>query len=117
MQIESASLFNSWGNVGSTVFYAITYILFVDVIFSNINQFAGYSRNDVLMLMILTQSNFFIMHMWSSPNINTLIENVRNGRFDLILAKPIPSIFYSSIREIRLMSFYVMEFHHLLRLR
>lgn len=55
--------------------------------------------------MILTQSNFFIMHMCSSPNMNSLIENIRNGRFDLILVKPIPSPFYSSIREIILMNF------------
>lgn len=103
-QNETSSVANSWGNILSTTMYTLTYILFINILYTNVKTFAGYTKDETLFMILIAQLNVFLNAMWSHDNIDNLIDDVRVGNLDLILCKPIPSLFYLTLRDISIVS-------------
>ena len=103
-QISTAYFGDSWGNVLSTIFYTVTLLIFLSVIFANVKTMAGYSRNQMLFLLLVNQINFYLIYAWSYNNVTKMVEDVNRGAFDMLLVKPIPALFYTSTRTIGTMS-------------
>jgi ABC-2 type transport system permease protein len=103
---ETAYFGNNWASVLSTVLYTATYLLFVNVIFSNVQLLAGYNKNEMLFLTLMGQLNYYTLATISLPNADKMIEDVNRGNLDLILVRPVPSLFYVSLRDINLLGFF-----------
>lgn len=101
---ETAFVFNNWGNMVSTTIYTLTFILFFEVIYANIDRFAGYTKNEMLFFVFVTQISFYILTGICALNVTQLIADVNAGSFDLVLVKPLPSLFYTMTRKLRIFS-------------
>jgi len=97
--IETAYPAENWANILSTFFYTASYILFLNVIFGNVNSLAGYSYNDMLFFTFVSQLSFYTLFNWSYDNVDALIESIHKGEMDLILTKPLPTLFYIMTRK------------------
>jgi len=93
-QIQTAYYGENWFSLGSTLFYTLTLYLFITIIYSNVKQVAGYTRDEMLFLLLLTQIGYYSDWIWSSNNISKLMDSVYAGELDIILTKPIPSLFF-----------------------
>jgi len=103
-KIQTAYFFENWASIGSTVFYTLTMLLFIKIIYANVNVFAGYNESEMLFLVLFGQLNFYTDWLWSTNNINALIGSVRSGYLDMILIKPIPSLFVVTFRDISIVN-------------
>jgi ABC-2 type transport system permease protein len=103
-QSETAYFGDAWGNVLSTTIYTLTYIMFVSIIYSNVKLLAGYNRDEMLFLLFLSQIGFYLMSSLSFANVKNMIIAVNRGSFDLLLVKPLPALFYTSLRKISVIS-------------
>ncbi len=103
-QTETAHFGDAWGNVISTVMFTITYLVFVTVIYANVDRLAGYTRDEMLFLILIGQVSFYSVYAWSFNNVQTMIQSVNDGSFDMLLAKPLPSLFYTTVRNISILS-------------
>jgi ABC-2 type transport system permease protein len=103
-QIETAYFGDAWGNVLSTVAYTITYLVFISVIYANVTTLAGYTRDEMLFLALIGQLSFYSLYAWSLNNVQDMVADVNDGSFDLMLIKPLPALFYTTFRNITLLS-------------
>lgn len=103
-QIETAYFFNNWGNIISTTLFTVTYVIFADAIFSNAKTIAGYSRDEMMFFILISQLWFYIFYSLFQRNVDSLIENVNSGNLDLILTKPMPTSFYINFNEFNILS-------------
>lgn len=103
-QIETAYFFNNWGNIISTTLFTVTYVIFADAIFSNAKTIAGYSRDEMMFFILISQLWFYIFYSLFQRNVDSLIENVNSGNLDLILTKPMPASFYINFNEFNILS-------------
>lgn len=102
---ESAYFGNNWGSLASAVFYILAMLLFIEILYSNINMFSGYGKNDMLFLVFVSQFAFYIQCFWSQSNLVSMYEGVRGGELDFILTKPVSSIFYVTFKKIHSIGF------------
>ncbi|OGD83230.1 hypothetical protein A2572_01740 [Candidatus Collierbacteria bacterium RIFOXYD1_FULL_40_9] len=93
---------NNWGGLASTVVYMITYLVFLGAIFGRVKTVAGYNYSEILLFTLVSQFNFYLAWIWSIKNIETLGESVKSGFFDLILTKPLPTLWYVTFLKINL---------------
>jgi len=91
--------------LASTFFYTGTMLVFIKVLYSNLDTFASYNENQMLLLVFFNQMNFYLSYYWSVNNINKLIESVRLGELDLILTKPLPHLFFITTRSLSFVNF------------
>jgi len=103
-RVQTAYFFENWMSLGSTMFYTLALILFINILYSNITLFAGYSRNEMLFLVFVSQLQFYFNWIWSGNNIVSLIDSVNSGELDMILVKPVPSLFFVTFRDISLIN-------------
>ena len=103
-QQETAYFGNSWGNLASTIMYTLTYLVFIHVIFANTRTLAGYSKDEMLLLLFVIQVNFYLIQMWSYNNVIRMVDDVNMGSFDMLLTKPLPALYYSSIRSVNVLT-------------
>lgn len=97
--IETAYPAENWANIVSTTLYTACYILFINVIFGNVKTLAGYSYNDMLFFTFMSQFAFYILFNWSYDNMDALINSVHRGEMDILLTKPLPTLYYVSTRK------------------
>ncbi len=102
---ETAYAFNNIASAFSTIFYNIAYLLFIGVLFSNTKNIAGYGYNEILLFYFLCEVATYINGVLNSINTADLIKSVNRGELDLILTKPIPSLFFVSFKHINIVSF------------
>ena len=103
-QRETAYFFENWTNLLSTIFYTLTMLLFVDILYANITTLAGYSRNEMLFLVLVGQIAYYTGWGIFAENTEMLNEDIRTGTFDFVLIKPVPSLFFISFRRIPIIS-------------
>jgi ABC-2 type transport system permease protein len=101
---QTAYFFDNWSSLASTFLYTVTTLLFIKILYSNVTTFAGYSENEMIFLMLICQLSFYINWIWDRNNVLELIESVRTGELDLILSKPVPSLFFVTFRNISLVN-------------
>jgi ABC-2 type transport system permease protein len=102
-QQETAYWGNNWTSILSTTFYMISTIIAIDVVYNNVKLVAGYSRDEMLLFLLIGQSVYYIGWIVQS-NLDELISSVNRGNLDLILVKPVPSLFYVQFRRIKIFS-------------
>lgn len=100
---ETAHWANNWGNIISTCFYTISQIIFIEVLYSNVNSIAGYSRDQLLLFMLVGQAGYYLT--WTIHyNLEDLITSVNRGVLDTLLIKPVPSLFYITFKKVKIFS-------------
>ena len=99
-QIDTAYWWNNWGNLVSTFSFVAMQLLFLEVIYSNVDLIAGYSRDEMLFFFVISQVWFYIIHAIYFKNITDMISDVLSGGLDLILTKPVPALFYITTKRI-----------------
>ena len=72
----------------------------IAVIFAHTRTLGGWSLDQALALLgIFTMVNGLVASVLS-PSLNKVVEEVRDGTFDYILLKPVPSLFLASTRRL-----------------
>ncbi|MFA5291055.1 MAG: ABC-2 family transporter protein, partial [Candidatus Paceibacterota bacterium] len=99
-QTETAYFGNNWGNMISTIIYVTVQILFINVIYSRVNTFAGYDKNEMYFLLFIGQFGFYLLWGISEMNNQTLIKDINRGSLDFLLVLPVPSLWYVTFRKI-----------------
>jgi len=97
---DLAYRFNNWGNIISATTYSLITLVFVNIIYSNTKSIAGYSKDEILFMMLISQISFLLTWIFSMNNIQDLIGSVNSGELDLVLTKPVPSLFYVTFKNI-----------------
>jgi len=105
-QTDVAYMSQRWSSILSTTTFTLSYLLLIHIVYSNVHTIAGYSQNDSLFLSLIGQLNYYIMWVWGIGNIASLVSDVNRGNLDLLLTKPLPSLFYISTRRIGLLGFF-----------
>lgn len=103
-QHETAYFAENWSNFLSTLFYTLALLLFVNVLYSNIKTFAGYTKNEMMFLVFIGQLGFYIGWGLFSESIEILNDDIQKGSLDFILIKPVPSLFFVTFRWFPLVS-------------
>lgn len=103
---ETAYFANNWASALSTTMYTLAYIVFINVVYANVPQVAGYSRDDMLFYTLVNQVNFFSLFSWSQNNLADLITDVNRGDLDLVLTKPLPHLFYITFRRVSIIQLF-----------
>ncbi len=103
--VQSAYFSENVMGIAAALAYTFSMLVFIKVVFANVDLFAGYTKDEMLFLLFIAQLNYFISYIWSIGNMNSLIESVRTGALDLILIKPVPDLFYVSTRSINILTF------------
>ncbi len=103
-QKELAYAGNNWINLLSTSFYTLAILIFVNVMYSNVQTIAGYSKNEMLFFFLVSQLTYYSNWLITMRNLGDLIPDVNNGNLDMILIKPVPSLFYLMTRTISFIS-------------
>ncbi len=93
---------NNWGGLASTITYMITYLIFLSALFGRIQNIAGYRYSEALLFTLIVQFNFYLIWVWSMTNLERLGEDIKSGKLDLILSKPLPSLWYVTFQKINL---------------
>ncbi len=93
---------NNWGGLASTVVYMVTYLVFLSAIFGRVETLAGYNYSEILLLTLVSQLNFYLAWVWSIRNLDQLGEDVKTGKLDLILTKPLPALWYMTFQKVNL---------------
>lgn len=101
---DTAYVFNNWGNIISGTAFIISALIFNDALYSNTNSIAGLNRDQMLFFMGMSQLCFYTFAALIWQNIRILVQDVNSGQLDLILTKPIPSLFYCSFKIIDIFS-------------
>lgn len=91
---------NNWGSILSVTVYIITNIFFINILFDNVKTIAGYTRDEILLFNLISQFWFFLIYGIFGYNIGLLIQSVNNGELDLLLTKPLPSLFYTIFKNL-----------------
>lgn len=97
-----AYVYNNWGGLASTMTYMVTYLVFLSIVYSRVDSIAGYTYSEMLLFTFVGQFSFYSTWIWSYGNINKLGEDVNSGKLDLILAKPLPALWYVTFQKIDL---------------
>lgn len=100
-QSELAYIGNFFAELGSTLFYVITNIVFMELLFKRAGEIAGYSKNDYFFMMLIGQLTFYMVSHFLAGPMMLLIDSVRSGYFDLMLLKPVPTRIYLYARAVK----------------
>ncbi|MCB9839645.1 ABC-2 family transporter protein [Candidatus Nomurabacteria bacterium] len=98
---EKAYMGNMLAETASTVVYVLTYLAFINLLFAKIGSLAGYSRNDILFMMLIGQFTYYLYASVLLSTMYKIISSVRSGEFDFILLRPINKLFYLYSYSIR----------------
>lgn len=105
-QRELAYAGNNWASLLSTFAYTISVLIFIRVIYSNVQTIAGYSYNQMLLYFFVYQVTYYANQLFTYRNLDDLIPDVNNGNLDMVLMKPVPSLFYLMTRTISVVSIF-----------
>lgn len=98
---EKAYKGNMLAETASTIVYVLTYLAFINLLFAKIGSLAGYSKNDILFMMLVGQFTYYFYATVLISTMYKIISTVRTGEFDLILLRPINKLFYLYSYSIR----------------
>ena len=103
-QRELAYAGNNWTNFLATFMYTLAALLFIKVIYSNVQSVAGYSYNQMLFYFFVYQMTYYTNFLLSYNSLDDLIPDINNGNMDMILVKPVPSLYFIMTRSISVVS-------------
>ena len=93
-------------------------LLSVELIFGQVDLIAGWSRNEIWLLMAVYLLFYDFFSIFISKNLREFSELIRRGHFDFVLLKPINTRFLVSTRYFNLYRLFrfVFEIHLLFKL-
>mgnify|MGYP001609467276 CR=1 FL=1 len=100
---DTAYFWTNIFSVLSAVTYALTYLLFIGVIYGKVQTVAGYNHNEILFFIFAGTVTFFVLYTWCYDSLDQLRLDVNRGNLDLLLTKPMPLLFYVSTRSTSLL--------------
>lgn len=103
-QRELAYAGNNWASILSTTFFTFSVLIFVKIIYSNVQTVAGYSYNEMLLYFFVYQMTYYANWILTMRNLNDLIPDVNKGNLDMVLIKPVPSLYFLMTRTISIVS-------------
>ncbi len=103
-QRELAYAGNNWASIISTTSFTFSVLIFIKVIYSNVQTVAGYSYNEMLLFFFVSQMTYYANWIVTIRNLNDLIPDVNKGNLDMVLIKPVPSLYFMMTRTISLVS-------------
>lgn len=93
---------NFWAKLFTNVGWLVSYLLYIEILFSNTDSLGGWSKGEVFLLF----GTFVFARAWMdilfTQNMGKIPELVRMGTMDFVLTKPVPSQFYVSARYLSL---------------
>jgi ABC-2 type transport system permease protein len=95
---------NNWGNISSTILFTVTTVLYINILYGNIHSVAGYTYNEMLVLLLFFQLTYYENWFINLRGIYEMILDVNKGNLDMLLTKPAPAYFYISTRQISIIS-------------
>ncbi len=101
---DTAFVAQNWSNMASTFFYTLSFILFIKVMYTNVDTFAGYTENETLLLMLVGQVSFYVSWFVFYTNLNRIGSLVNKGDLDMLLTKPVPADFYITFKRLSTIS-------------
>lgn len=96
-----------------TFFWILSYLVFTEAIFYNINSLAGLNKGQVLLIFSFYYLFQTIGNILYRDNFEDFADSMRRGELDLILTKPVPHrmmIFFNKMRFDFLSSFIIVVF-------
>ena len=93
---------NFIANLLTNLAWMLTLLIFIDILFRNTQSVAGWSKAEMLVLFGTYTSMRGLSNTLFYANLSQLPTYVRTGTMDFILAKPVNSQFYVSLRYIGL---------------
>ncbi|MBC7807769.1 MAG: ABC-2 family transporter protein [Akkermansiaceae bacterium] len=93
---------NFWAKVMTNVGWLVSFVLFIEIIFTNTDSVGTWNKGQVFLLFgtfLLVRS---LMDIFFTQNLGKIPELVRMGTMDFVLTKPVPSLFYVSARYLSL---------------
>lgn len=100
IKVETAYVQNNLLGIFSIVFFMISNVFLINIVFQNVNEIAGYSKDQILFFNLISQLWFFSLVGLNFKNVEMLIQGVRNGNFDYILTKPRSSLLLTFLSNI-----------------
>ncbi len=77
----------------SEIMNAVYYLIFIETIFLNFNDFFGYSKNEMIFIWAIAYLNSTLLND-ILHNLESLPYEIVEGKLDKILMKPINSLYY-----------------------
>ena len=105
-QRELAYTGNNWASILSTTFFTFSVLIFVKVLYFNVQSIAGYSYNEMLFYFLIYQLTYYGNWVFTVKNLKELIPDVNKGNLDMILIKPVPLPFYLMTRSVSVISLF-----------
>ena len=97
---DTAYISENWGNIISTAVFTISYILFIDILYSRVTFLAGYNRDELVFLGLIAQLGFYISHIVYGNSVMRLPGFVNRGHLDVVMTKPVRTDMYISLQRI-----------------
>ncbi len=96
---------NFFANAFTTGAWLLYYIFFIEIVYSQTNAVAGWTKGQALVLAGSFSLTWGLMNALFTPNLSMLPDYIQKGTFDLTLTKPVDSQFLASARTINLAEF------------
>lgn len=90
----------NWTNLISTIFFTAASIILIEFLFGNISTVAGFSKNDMYLLLMTGQIAFYLQSRITFIPAVELAEDVNFGRLDFILTRPVPGLWHIFTKSI-----------------
>lgn len=103
-KLDTAFSSSTWAFIFVAFFFGVFTALFAELMYSKISNINGYSKNDMLIFLMIGTFNFYIVSNNIEKNLENLSKAVNSGTLDLILTKPVSSLFYVSTSYISIFS-------------
>jgi len=82
------------------LFYVGSFLLFISVLYQNIDSIAGYQKQEILLLVMIGQLSYYSYSFWGQSPLK-LVYQVNNGALDYLLTKPVSSLFMATTLSIK----------------
>ncbi len=91
---------NFLASAGNTLFWLLTAVLTAALFFSRTSNLGGWSFWEVVALLGVFNTVGGVVEAFLRPNIGRLVQLVRRGELDFVLAKPVDPQFHVSFRRL-----------------
>ncbi len=102
---ETAYRANTWAGIIGTIGFSIASIIFIEAVYGNVDTVAGYSQNEMLFFTLIAHLCYYTNSSFVINSFLELIRNINTGNFDLILIKPVSSLFFTLSKRISIYTF------------
>lgn len=89
---ETAYFGNNWSNMFSTTAYTATTLIGLSIVYTKVPSIAGVDRNQMFFIFLIGQIAFYISMVGTTTTISKLADDIRTGRFDMMLVRPQPIV-------------------------